>query len=612
MRQTGFKQSPFLPHGPKAAEGSAGTSRPRRLAFVGRTSTDDLQDPTISIPRQLQASWAALPADAAIVAFFFDVETGRADPATRGHGRAHEQFDLPLRRDGGIQDLLEEASRPDRRFDAVICESVDRIARRTFYGVAIEHALEQSGVPLLAADEPGSITDPRGTHATRVLTRRVKQGIAEWYVLDMLEKSRAGFEEHTRQGFNIGSTPYGYNAQRVPHPVPAKRAAGNSKTRLVPDPTTAPVVAQIFAWRVEQRMSYAAIAAHLDADPSRFPPPKPTDARRAVGHWTSHSIRGILGNPKYTGYMVWNRRATKRGGKVNAVTDWVCSAEPTHPPIISIATFTAAAEVGRSRQGSRGGAGRNSHPATRHTYLLRGYVFCTQCGRRMYGSVRRSHVYMMCPPKPARQAKPSHAGTVSVREEDLLDGLRQFLDKHLLGTERTRLAADTLRDNTKQADVHRRRRLDELDAQIQDLNQRRARLVACLEESTIPDSDLVHSVQVRMAELRAGLDQAQTARRDLAQQLLDEPNLELLDLLPTGRIRLDMPEPMLRQMFDLLRLEIHFDGRGRDITCRCTLNAVTIRTVVDVLQHGVIGALSVNDGRRIDECLVGKLELRSR
>jgi hypothetical protein len=371
-------------------------------------------------------------------------------------------------------------------------------------------------------------------------------------------------------------------------------------------------VAQIFAWRVGERMSYAAIAANLDADQSRFPPPMPTDARRAVGHWTSHAVRGILGNPKYTGYMVWNRRATKRGGKVNAVTDWVCSAAPTHPPIISLATFTAAAGVGRSRQGSRGGAGRNAHPATRRTYLLRGYVFCTLCGRRMYGNVRRSYVYMMCPPKPARGEMAGHAGTLSVRQEALLDGLRQFLDEHLLGVDRTWLAADTLRHATYRADVHRRRRLDELDEQIQDLNQRRARLVACLQEATTPDPDLVQSVQVRMAELRARLEQAQADRRDLAKRLLEEPNLELLDLLPTGRIRLDRPEPMLRHVFDLLRLEIHFDGCSRDITCRCTLNAVTIRTVVDSLHQGVIDALSADGGRRIDDGLVGKLDLRGR
>jgi resolvase-like protein len=164
------------------------------------------------------------------VLFLYDIETGRQDLAARGRGRAHEQFAIPVRRDGGIQDLQEEAARPDRRFDAVVCKSVDRIARRTYLGVVIEHALEGAGVQLLAADEPGGTTDPRATRAARVLTRWVKQGIAEWYVLNMLEKSRAGFEEHTRQGFNIGAAPYGYLAEPVPHPVAAKKAEGKAKT----------------------------------------------------------------------------------------------------------------------------------------------------------------------------------------------------------------------------------------------------------------------------------------------------------------------------------------------------------------------------------------------
>lgn len=63
-----------------------------------------------------------------IVAHFYDVESGRKDLADRGHGRAHEQFQIPIPRDGGIADLLAEAERPGRRFDIVICESIDRIA----------------------------------------------------------------------------------------------------------------------------------------------------------------------------------------------------------------------------------------------------------------------------------------------------------------------------------------------------------------------------------------------------------------------------------------------------------------------------------------------------
>jgi site-specific DNA recombinase len=48
-----------------------------RAAFAGRTSTYDQQDPTLSLPRQLRASQDVLPADAVIVAHFYDIESGR-------------------------------------------------------------------------------------------------------------------------------------------------------------------------------------------------------------------------------------------------------------------------------------------------------------------------------------------------------------------------------------------------------------------------------------------------------------------------------------------------------------------------------------------------------
>jgi hypothetical protein len=66
----------------------------------------------------------------------------------------------------------------------------------------------------------------------------------------MLAKSWAGSEEHTEQGYNVGVTPYGYLADRIPHPVPARRAEGKTKTRLALDPERAPVVAEIFGWRI--------------------------------------------------------------------------------------------------------------------------------------------------------------------------------------------------------------------------------------------------------------------------------------------------------------------------------------------------------------------------
>jgi hypothetical protein len=47
------------------------------VAWLGRTSTEDSQDPTISLPRQLRNSRDALPDGFVIVAHFYDVESGR-------------------------------------------------------------------------------------------------------------------------------------------------------------------------------------------------------------------------------------------------------------------------------------------------------------------------------------------------------------------------------------------------------------------------------------------------------------------------------------------------------------------------------------------------------
>jgi len=69
--------------------------------------------------------------------------------------------------------------------------------------------------------------------ATTVLVRRVKQGVAEWFRLQIKEKAWRGLREHSLAGWNIGTPPYGYAAERVTHPVPYKAAQGRTKTRLI-------------------------------------------------------------------------------------------------------------------------------------------------------------------------------------------------------------------------------------------------------------------------------------------------------------------------------------------------------------------------------------------
>lgn len=115
-------------------------------------------------------------------------------------------------------------------------------------------------------------------------------------------------------------------------------------------------------------------------------------------YWSRYSVREMLLNPKYTGYMAWNRRAPKKGGKVNPPEAWVWSAEPAHEPIVSREMFEAAMGTARTRQGSRNGADANvAPPGTKRSYVLRSSVVCHLCDGRMFGKTRHGTPLLLVP-----------------------------------------------------------------------------------------------------------------------------------------------------------------------------------------------------------------------
>lgn len=152
---------------------------------------------------------------------YWDVESGRKELDQRGKGNG-PALGVSVPREGGLSDLLEAAAN-GRVFDAVIVESIDRISRMTADATHIERQLEQRDIGLFAADEPMT------ANATAILTRRVKQGVAEWYVRDLIEKSRRGMEESARHGPAPGGpVPNGYRLEEHPHPNPHKAREGKA------------------------------------------------------------------------------------------------------------------------------------------------------------------------------------------------------------------------------------------------------------------------------------------------------------------------------------------------------------------------------------------------
>ena len=573
-------------------------AEPVPVAFTGRTSTLYLQDPAASLRRQLRECEAKLPAGWFIAAHYWDIESGGMDIEDRGHGTEYEQFpDIGIPRDGGLADLLAEAASPVPRFAAVICEDIERSGRDTFNALKLEKQLSAAGVPLFATDEP---IDVAGANATTVLVRRVKQGVAEWFRLQIKEKAWKGLREHSLAGWNIGAAPYGYLAERIPHPVPFKAAQGRTKTRLALDPGRAGVVAQMFAWRTEDRLGLGTITGRLNADPAACPPPGGT-------WWTVPAVRAILANPKYTGYMVFGRRRTINGRNTAVPpAEWLWSPEPAHPAIITRQTWDTAQATGAEHASSRDSDSLNRHPAARRTYLLRSRIRCRACRRRMCGVTRptggyrnglrpASLVYYFCPHNPANPrhtaAAPDHPRHISVREDALLAAIGQFFTERIFGPERAALLAAQIPATAAQDTAQREKKTSALRKRLRQIDaaeNAHAREIENLAHLKNPGAAAITALRTRIISRFTELEEERatiTAELDtLTRQDTAAPDPDLLDALPKlGDILTGAPARLQQQLYDAFDLQLLYNKPDHQVSIYAAITPSTPATLAAIL-----------------------------
>jgi site-specific DNA recombinase len=576
-----------------------------RVAFVGRTSTEDQQDPRQSLLRQLERSRTALPAAWVIVCHFYDVESGRLELADRGHGVGiEERFDIPIPRDGGLADLLAEAAHPNRRFDVVICETMSRLARRMYENLSVERELERAGVPVFAWNEPIKLD---GGRAQQILQRRINQSVAEYEVFNSLEMSWGGLCTHVREGYNIGKPPYGYKAKTYRHPNPAKAARRQSKTRLEPDGARGETVTQIALWRYHEQLGYDSIAERLNADLEKYPPPEPPGGLRARGAWGKSSVCDLLRNPKYTGYQVFNRRASRsKHGKVNDPALWVWSPEPHHTPLIPKWMFDEMTARRAANRGSRPGGTTNTHPATTRTYLFRGMIHCG-CRRRLNGTQRRKHTitYYQCWPRSNNRGRPDkltgHPKTVYINETAVLAAVSTFYAERVFGRQRRELMADALAGLDDHTARQRETDRDRLTRALADLERRQANILRQAQDADPSDPFT--------AGLRQTYNQLDTQRRDTLNKISDldkataaDParrpaaaDTALLDALPYLTVNLgSAPQAVQRRLYELTQLTIRLHPDTQEASIMIKLPADKLPTVAAAASQAANGGGSVD------------------
>lgn len=183
------------------------------VAFVGRTSTVQMQDPVASLSRQMRRAAERLPDGFYIARWYWDVESGGTDLDERSKSGTWEQFTAAgLPRDGGMAQLREEITGPRPAFTAVICENIERSGRDMFDALRLERELRKAGIPVFATDEP---IDTDAPEASTILVRRVKQGMAEYFRYNVKAQLWEGLKQYAAAGYNTGPCPYGYVEERT-------------------------------------------------------------------------------------------------------------------------------------------------------------------------------------------------------------------------------------------------------------------------------------------------------------------------------------------------------------------------------------------------------------
>ncbi len=308
-----------------------------------------------------------------------------------------------------------------------------------------------------------------------------------------------------------------------------------------------------------------------------------TDPARRSGAWSRSSIWSILRNPKYTGFQVYNRRASRtRRGRPNDPKDWTWSTEPAHPAIITTDEFRQVDAVAAGKARSR----RTNAPARPDPrpdqYLFHGMVRCA-CGLRMRGCRRKQTIlYYQCQPERlrGRPLSAGHPSGIYVAEAALLDGVTGFLARAVYGPERAGYWESAL-STTDAPDpaAPARARAAELEREIADLHSRLRRQVLALEdEQTAPEA--LPPIVERISELRRDLADRQAALVKLDGETpppSPDPAVvgELLATLPLyGDDLRALPAKRLRELLESLHLAVSYDHKEHTVQIEITLAAL--------------------------------------
>ena len=447
-----------------------------KVAVYARVSSDR-QDIDLSISAQLKAlrEYASRNSHTVVKEYIDEAESGRS-------------IDRP-----GFKQMIVAARQKPAPFEAILVWKLSRFARNREDSIIYKSLLRKHGIQVISINEPVEDT-PSGRMLEGII-----EVIDEFYSASLSQDVLRGMRENAGRGFcNGGRAPYGYIRVKV-------QDGATSRTKLGPDPKTAPIVQRIFRECLAGK-GLKAIARGLNADAL---------ASSTGKKWGTTSIEKIVHNEAYTGALVWGKRPRTQGAKNRFAP---LRTEGAWAPLIDQTVF---AQV-QAKLAAR--APRAIHPREVDSpYLLSGIMRCGKCGAAMVGhrGGYRYHYYMCGNARrKGREVCPSPILRKDKVEGFVIDRIRGYILTEENLEELVRLTNEEL----AQTCTEEREKLELLQPQIAEADSRLGKLYDALETGEFKGGELASRIQAlfqKKEELQRAKAEAEEVLRYKAVDMAD-------------------------------------------------------------------------------------------
>jgi len=458
--------------------GRSGRGTTMKVALYARVSSEK-QDIELSISTQLKAlrEFAVRNGHVVVREYVDEAESGRS-------------IDRP-----GFRQMIATARQKPPPFSAIIVWKLSRFARNREDSIIYKSLLRKQGIQVVSMNEPVE-DSPAGR-----LFEGIIEVVDEFYSANLSQDVVRGMRDIALRGFYPGGPiPYGYRTVKV-------LDGATERSKLDPEPATAIVVERIFKECLAGK-GLVDIAKGLNRDGV---------TTRTGKKWGKTSLHKLLRNEAYAGVLVWDARKRRQTNAGDAVTP--IRVEGAWPSIVDRGTFD------RAQARLAASAPKLTHPRVVHSeYLLSGLIRCKPCDCAMIGHAVKSgkFSYYMCGNAHRRGSEVCRTPLLPKHkiEQFVIDRIKRYVLTEENLEELVRLTNEELIQSCDDA----RERTEFLQARIDDVDSRLARLYDALETGRFKGGELAPRINVlfqKKAELQETLVGTQEANQPSFIELAD-------------------------------------------------------------------------------------------